>query len=137
MIQEVESKQAEQIVEDWQVLLEQIQHDITEWCQECGWAVERSPKQMNEEMLPSVYTVEVLTIHHTLGRLIFEPYARVVVGVAGRVDFYAYPTLNRVKVLYDGKNQEWFVRTDSGVDWPEPWSKQAFYNLCEALLRRR
>jgi hypothetical protein len=79
------------------------------------------------------YSLPVLVIDRPEGRLIVEPRARVILGAEGRVDFYAWPTLTRVMLLRRGKGQ-WVVRTDSGINWPEPWNQAAFEHLGRSLL---
>ena len=72
----------------------------------------------------------VLTIHAPQGRLILEPIARGIVGAQGRVDLYAWPSLFKVLLLHKprGKDRplEWVVRTESGLDWPQPWGVRHF-----------
>ena len=66
--------------------------------------------------------------------LVLEPIASESYDRSGRVDFYAYPSAYRVMLLLP-PGGEWIVRTDSGIDWPHPWSEATFVELAEALLR--
>jgi len=67
-----------------------------------------------------------------------EPIARGTVGAQGRVDLYAWPSLFRVMLLHKprGKDRplEWVVRTESGLDWPQAWSRETFLTLADGLL---
>ena len=65
--------------------------------------------------------------------LVLEPIAYDVAGAKGRVDFYALPGLNRVMLLRSPE-LGWFVRTDSGINWPYPWNQKTFIGLADALL---
>lgn len=103
-----------------------------------GWRVEREQKELSEEVVGGAYRVPVVTIHAPQGRLILEPVARGVLGAQGRVDLYAWPSLFRVMLLHKplgkGHGLEWVVRTESGIDWPQPWGHETFLTLAEGLL---
>ncbi len=103
-----------------------------------GWRVEREEKELAEEVVGGAYRVPVVTIIAPQGRLVLEPIARGTVGAQGRVDLYAWPSLFRVMLLHKprGKDKpiEWVVRTDSGLDWPQPWSRETFLALADGLL---
>lgn len=103
-----------------------------------GWRVEREQKELAEEVVGGTYRVPVVTIHAPQGRLILEPVARGVLGAQGRVDLYAWPSLFRVILLHKpvGKDRGlvWVVRTESGLDWPQPWGRETFLTLAEGLL---
>lgn len=103
-----------------------------------GWHVEREQKELSEEVVGGVYHVSVVTIHAPQGRLILEPVARGVLGAQGRVDLYAWPSLFRVMLLHKPLSKDrglmWIVRTESGIDWPQPWSRETFLTLAEGLL---
>ena len=60
-----------------------------------------------------------------------EPVARDVVKADGRVDLYAFPSMNRMMLVRVGG--KWVLKTDSGVKWPEPWGEQTFARLTELL----
>ena len=99
--------------------------DVQSWAtQEAarGWRVETEERELAEEVVGGAYRVPVVTIHAPQGRLIMEPIARGTVGAQGRVDLYAWPSLYRVMLLHKPHNHEyeWVVRTESGLDWPQP-----------------
>lgn len=104
-----------------------------------GWRVERAETELAEEVVGGAYRVPVLTLYAPQGRLLLEPIARGTVGAQGRVDLYAWPSLFRVMLLHKprGKDRplEWVVRTESGLDWPQPWSQETFLTLAEGLLK--
>lgn len=104
-----------------------------------GWRAEREVKELTEDVVGGAYQVPVLTIYAPQGRLILEPIARGTVRAQGRVDLYAWPSLFRVMLLHKprGKDRplEWVVRTESGLDWPQPWGRETFFTLAEGLLK--
>ena len=71
------------------------------------------------------------------GRLILEPIARGVLEAQGRVDLYAWPSLFRVMLLHKplGKDRglAWGMRTESGIDWPQPWGRETFFTLAKGM----
>ena len=113
-------------------LFAQIEH----WAKDRPeWTTTRSTTDMDEEALGGKYTADVLEIAVSQDRLILEPIARAVLGANGRVDFYAWPSLFRVMLLRNKKTNEWYVRTDSGINWPQPWNQETFFDLAQRLLR--
>ena len=78
------------------------------------------------------YGTQRLLIHAQPGDLVVEPVARYVPGAEGRVDFYAWPSHNRVRLLR--RPEGWVVRTDSGIDWPHPWNRETFLDLARRLM---
>src|SRR5437660_741901 len=74
-------------------------HELLEttrcWAEEVGWLVDVSDKEITERAL-GTYVVKQLTVKTPRGVLIMEPVARRVGGADGRVDLYAFPSLNRV-----------------------------------------
>ena len=107
-----------------------------------GEYVRQTLIEKHESLLGGSYSVPMLEIspprnqqEGTPGKyLVLEPVAYNVAGSDGRVDFYALPGLNRVMLLRSPE-LGWFVRTDSGVNWPHPWNQETFIGLAEALLR--
>lgn len=76
----------------------------------------------------------VVWIKTNHGRVILEPRARNVRGSDGIVDLSAYPTMYRVRLLYNESDQTWVARTDSGLNWPHPWSEATFIELANGLM---
>ncbi len=135
-------KQVAESRDNWErntaLLADEVQAWAAQEAAALGWQVEREQKELAEEVVGGAYRVPVVTIHAPQGRLILEPVARGVLGAQGRVDLYAWPSLFRVMLLHKplGKGQglEWVVRTESGIDWPQPWGREAFLTLAEGLL---
>lgn len=110
---------------------------VTAWATEAaaahGWSLEPGTLDLSEEVVGGAYTVPSLVIHAGENDLHLEPIARGVLGAEGRVDLYAWPSLFRVMLLR--KNGGWVVRTESGLDWPQPWGRDTFVALAEGLLK--
>jgi len=127
---------------NWEHHTATLADDVQSWAgQEAaarGWRVERAEKELAEEVVGGAYRVPIVTIHAPQGRLILEPVARATVGAQGRVDLYAWPSLFRVMLLHKPRGKdiglEWVVRTESGLDWPQPWVRETFLTLAEGLL---
>lgn len=77
------------------------------------------------------YTAPALFIQTPTGKIHVEPIGCNIVGAEGRVDIESFPSLNRLLLVL--VNGEWKIKTDSRVDWPEPWSETAFIRLVDAL----
>lgn len=128
--------------DNWERNTARLADDVQVWAEQeaaaRGWRVEREQTELSEEVVGGAYHVPVVTIHAPQGRLILEPVARGVLGAQGRVDLYAWPSLFRVMLLHKpiGKDRElaWVVRTESGLDWPQPWGRETFLALAEGLL---
>lgn len=113
---------------DWErntaLLADEVQARAGQEAAARGWRVERERKELAEEVVDGAYRVPVVTIHAAQGRLTLEPVARGVLGAQGRVDLYAWPSLFRVMLLHKplgrGHGLKWVVRTESGIDWPQP-----------------
>ena len=128
--------------QNWERNTQTLADEVQEWAEQeasaRGWRMEREEKELAEDVVGGAYRVPVLTIHAPEGRLILEPIARGTVGAQGRVDLYAWPSLFKVMLLHTprGKDRplEWVVRTESGLNWPHPWSRETFLALAEGLL---
>ena len=128
--------------ENWEHNTGLLADDVQTWAaQEAAarsWRVDHEETELAEEVVGGAYRVPVITIHAPQGKLVLEPIARGVLGAQGRVDLYAWPSLFRVMLLHkplgQGRGLEWVVRTDSGLDWPQPWGRETFLTLAEGLL---
>ena len=128
--------------DDWERNTARLADDVQAWAEQeaaaLGWRVEREGKELSEEVVGGAYQVPVVTIYAPQGRLILEPVARGLLGAQGRVDLYAWPSLFRVMLLHKplgkGHGLMWVVRTESGINWPQPWGRETFLTLAEGLL---
>jgi hypothetical protein len=66
------------------------------------------------------------------GHLIVEPIGRNIIGADGRVDITSFPSLNRMLLVR--VDDKWVIKTDARIDWPLPWSKDAFLQLADILI---
>jgi hypothetical protein len=102
--------------------------EISEWSRQQGWTIDTNPFPESSSSRPD------LLITTPNGSVTLWAYEDLVGWGTGRVDLMEYPTLRRVMLLYD-EGQEWRVRTDSGIYWPQPWSRETYYDLVERLVR--
>ncbi len=144
LIKDGETGQADK--QEWLNAVAQLTRDVSEWSRANKWETTASETEISEEVqddkgvyddVVDNYIAPVVTIDTGSGRVVLEPIACNVLGARGRVDLYAYPSLFRVMLLrqVDKERPEWTIRTDSGIDWPNEWSKDEFYALVKALSR--
>ena len=127
---------AHEAIQEWtsaaSALFEQVQQWVAEERPE--WQFEFSTTEVTEESLGH-YSTRIMEISAPSGRLILEPVGLDVFGARGRVDFYAWPSLYRVMLLRSpDSNTGWIIRTDSGINWPNPWGKDSFLAIAEQFL---
>ena len=118
--------------EEWLHSITALMTQVKTWANAQGWDRDDSDTEIHENPIGS-YTLPVLTIATPWGRVVIEPVARFVIGAKGRVDLYAWPTLNRV-ILLRNRNNEWVIRTESGLVWPQHWEEATFVDLVQNLL---
>lgn len=116
--------------EDWLALVRKLCDEIKCWAEEEHWFVHEDHKTIREAKIGE-YEVPVLLIQGGPGRVTVDPIGCEIVGADGRVDIEAFPTFDRM-VLIRAKGK-WVLKTDSCVDWPVPWSKDAFLGSVRAL----
>ncbi|MCX7044653.1 MAG: hypothetical protein NTX50_04080 [Candidatus Sumerlaeota bacterium] len=116
--------------QSWIAQVKELCATIEKWAKQKRWFVDEQEKVIEEPHLGE-YTVPVLYIQTPQGRFFVEPMAREILGAEGRVDITVFPTYVRF-LLVRSKNQ-WVINTDSRVEWPEPWSQEAFYNIVKAM----
>ncbi len=140
------AQQAADVRRTWERDTTALADEVQAWAEQGGagrgWRVEREEKELSEEKVGGAYRVPVVTIHAPHGDLVLEPIARAVPAVMeaqGRVDLYAYPSFFRVMLMHrssgGGGPLEWVVRTESGLDWPQPWGRETFLTLADGLLK--
>jgi len=103
---------------------------IKSWAEQRRWFVDEQEKTVEEDHIGR-YTVPTLFIQAPGGKIHVEPIGCDIIGAEGRVDIESFPSLNRLLLIL--VNGEWKIKTDSRIDWPEPWSEQSFVNLVNAL----
>ena len=121
-------------VQAWLLKLNALSSDISAWVgRQSGWTVDASTKEIVEESLGS-YNAPVLNIHAQTGRLTLEPIALNVMGGRGSVELTAWPTLYRVRLIGNSKNNDWRILTDSGIYLSEEWNEKNFIALAQNLI---
>ena len=125
----------EEIKTDWLTDIDRLFEEVKTWIADRqNWKVEESITDIQEERLGQ-YQAPVLTLIAPEGRLVMEPIARIVFGGQGTVEFYAWPTLNRVRLLrIPTEDQMWRILTDSGIFLRDKWSKETLFWLADNML---
>jgi|GEM_PF-1723689 len=116
---------------EWLARVDALVETIATWAQAEGWAVERQTKVLREKLLGE-YEVPLLVLRVQDGEVQVSPVALHGVGVEGRVDLEAFPTLSRVKLV--GSGQSWEIITDSNVPLRVAWDRDTFVQLVRDLL---
>jgi hypothetical protein len=118
--------------EEWIETIHELFVQITGWAAARKWTVSTKSLELTEDLL-GTYQVPSLTLQTGRGAVMLEPVARRVMGAAGRIDLYAYPSLFRVMLLRSTKDGQWLIRTDSGIFIKQPWNEETFAELVEDL----
>ncbi len=117
----------------WCSLVADLIDEVQAWAEEKNWPVTRHDRQIEEEHLGSYVVPELMVKTPQQGHLVIEPVGTDIIGAEGRVDISAFPSLNRM-LLIRQKNR-WKLKTDAGIDWPQPWGQDTFYALVELLTK--
>lgn len=135
-ITKLSPQEAQREIAEWTKSVEDLFHQVQQWVAEerPEWQLKFSTADVTEESLGR-YAIQVMEIDARSGRLILEPVGLDVFGARGRVDFYAWPSLYRVMLLRSStSSKEWVIRTESGINWPNPWGKDSFLAIAEQFL---
>ena len=127
-------------VKDWPIKLvewkSEVKHIVataSQWAKEKGWDVSAEEKLITEDVLGS-YEVPRLLIHRADGRLVLDPIARYVVGAAGRFEFCVLPSYDSILLVKD--DDGWRFYSQDKRAQGQPWSREAFYVVCDELVLR-
>ena len=127
---------AREAIREWTEAADSLFQQVQQWVAEDraqDWRISLSLVDITEESLGS-YGTQVMEINTHGGRLVLEPVGRDVLGAKGRIDLYAWPSLYRVMLLHSFKEEGWIIRTESGINWPNPWGRTSFLEVAEQLL---
>ena len=128
--------EAQKEIREWTAAVDILFRQVQNWIADAhseGWQLTFSSAEVTEESLGS-YGIRVMEINANPGRLILEPVGLDILGARGRIDLYAWPSLFRVMLLRSFQEDSWTIRTESGIDWPNPWGKDSFLAIAEQLL---
>lgn len=118
---------------EWKSALDALLRDIDAWASEQGWPVAWQPRLIHERTV-GAYEAPDLNVKVPGGTLVVEVKGRDVAGgLDGRVDVLAWPQLHRMLLIRRG--DRWLVKTDAGIDWPQPWGRQTFLDLARTLTQ--
>ncbi|MDQ2731716.1 MAG: hypothetical protein M3Y56_08665 [Armatimonadota bacterium] len=118
---------------EWNHLIDRLVNEVSSWAAErTDWREERHTENRNEKT--GLYHFPVLVIHTPKGELTLEPIPRREDGAKVRAYLYAWPTLNRVRLVSDDGVGGWEIITDSGIPLRQPWNRRTFDTLANDLL---
>lgn len=128
--------------DEWIHAVDALMTQVTEWSHLQGWRTVTHEKQIVDETTQQKHEIPVLDIitereYAGLSRevkLVVEPVTFRSATGTGRVDFYIWPAMYRVRLLQDAHRSEWRVKTDSGIYWPLAWNKETFADIAVGLL---
>ena len=132
--------------EEWVQAISTLIAEVTEWSHSLGWRTavhdtgiidESWPEQSQKEYIVPV--LDIITEQNYSGlarevKLVIEPVFFDPARSLGRVDFYVWPALYRVRLLHKTGSRKWVVKTDSNVNWPMPWNRDSFVLIAEGLM---
>src|SRR5437660_29313 len=103
----------------WVSNVRSLLSEIAYWAEIEKWPVQAPKKTIQEN--GGTYKTGQLYIKTPQGWVFVEPIAEKVCGDAkGRVDMYAYPTMHRALLVWDGR--KWHVRADPGIRPHRVWN---------------
>ena len=118
--------------DQWIADLDTLMTDIQSWAEAAGWDVRRKLIDREESGLGE-FQAPALTLGRPGDRIYAVPTARHILGGDGRVDLEAFPGITRLAIVR--RKGKWQLRTDQGVVWPKPWSKQTLAEVLDALAK--
>lgn len=129
--------------EEWLSAVEALMTDVTAWSHSQGWDVLARGRKADRDFSDAEQGASIIEIdaHPQDARsgsdvkLVLEPITYNSATGIGRVDFYVWPALYRVRLLHQSGSNAWILRTDSGLDWPLPWNKDTFTQIAHGLLK--
>jgi hypothetical protein len=123
----------EQRRREWVERVDQVIQQAEDLAVAKDWATARNERTLNERGLGQ-YTVPLLRIRLPLGEVHVIPIARNVIGADGRIDIEAFPTTDRVKLIWRGR--DWEIYSDTNVRLPA-WNAETFARIAQDLLAGR
>ena len=126
----------------WVYAVEALVAEVSEWSESEDWDVLVRGRKSDRDLSYEEHSLPVIEIdaHPQDARsgrdvkLILEPMTYNPATKIGRVDFYVWPAMYRVRLLKGAHDVEWRVKTDSGIYWPMPWNKETFEYIAAGLL---
>ena len=128
--------------EEWLSAVEVLMTEVTQWSHLQGWRTVAREKQIVDETTQQEYTTLVLDIiteadYSGLCRevkLVVEPMFFDAARKISRVDFFVWPALYDVVLLYETRRHDWTLRGASRFQWPSSWGQNSFLTIAEKLL---
>ncbi len=128
--------------EEWLYAVDALMDQVTQWSHLQGWRTIAHEKQIVDETTHKEYKTLVLDIitepdYSGLCRevkLVVEPIFFDAARRSSRVDFFVWPALYDVALLYETSRHDWTIRGDARFQWPSFWSQDSFTAIAEGLL---
>ncbi len=121
-------------MQEWDEAVASLLTQVEDWVTKIPkWDIIRFPAEAREEEM-GIYSVPVVEIKTPHGELTLEPLPRRTPRDEIRVYFKAWPTLYRVRLVYQPKDKTWEVVTASNVPLRQPWTSSTFLRLAKDLL---
>jgi hypothetical protein len=124
----------EESMQEWDEAVASLLTQVEDWTIKIPkWDFTRFPAEERKEEI-GIYSVPVLEIKTPHGELTLEPLPRRAPRDKISVYFQAWPTLYRVRLVYQTKDKTWEVLTASNVPLRQPWTSNTFLRLAKDLL---
>ena len=121
-------------MQEWEEAVASLLAQVEEWITKIPkWDFTRFPAEEREEEM-GIYSVPVIEIKTPQGELTLEPLPRRTPRDEIRVYFQAWSTLNRVRLVYQPKQDSWEIMTSSNVPLRQAWTRDNFVRLAKDLL---
>lgn len=124
---------AQASIQEWRKTVDILVQQVQDWSKDVpGWHLELFPNEVREEEL-GTYFVPVLEIKTDEGELTLEPLPRRSPDDKIRAYLKAWPTLTRVRLVYEPEQNTWEV-TAANVPLRIDWNESNFRRLAKDLL---
>ena len=100
--------------------LQTLEANVTQWSQDERWQVRSHEKTFMEESTGQYIAPDLIIETPQKERLTVEVKGRGPSQASGRIQLSAWPTLFRVMLLHKPGQDEWTIRTDSGIPIRQP-----------------
>jgi hypothetical protein len=121
-------------MQEWNEAVASLMTQVEDWVTKIPkWDLIRLPAEERVEEI-GTYSIPIIEIKTPHGELTLEPIPRKTPGDKIRVYFQAWPTLYRVRLVYQPKGNTWEILTASNVPLRQPWTSDTFFRLAKDLL---
>jgi len=118
--------------DEWTSALERLFVSVERWSDARDWATRRYPKVLEEEVL-GTYETSQLLVHNLQVRVLLSPVARFAVGGTGLVELSALPSFDWQSLVRQPTG--WVLEMDRLRPRRVAWTEQTFEKAVNALAR--